>query len=103
MKFKKKPVEIEAWPARELVRAAGREWKALPPSVAEAYERGGWVFASDHISIPTLEGTMRAGIEDMVIRGVKGEFYPCKLDIFEATYDTVLDPIVPKHKDGLES
>jgi hypothetical protein len=41
--------------------------------------------------IDTLEGEMRADPGDWIIRGVKGEFYPCKPDIFEATYEGVLD------------
>jgi len=40
-------------------------------------------------SITTLEGTMRADFGDYVIQGVKGEQYPCKADIFEATYEKV--------------
>lgn len=39
------------------------------------------------INIPTLEGVMRASEGDYIIKGVKGEFYPCKPDIFLATYD----------------
>lgn len=39
------------------------------------------------LRIDTLEGTMRANLGDMVIRGVKGELYPCKPDIFESTYE----------------
>lgn len=42
------------------------------------------------IDIPTMEGVMRANLGDWVIKGVKGEFYPCKPDIFEATYEKVL-------------
>lgn len=42
------------------------------------------------IEIETLEGTMRAEPGDWIIRGVKGEFYPCKPDIFEATYETAV-------------
>jgi hypothetical protein len=41
------------------------------------------------IDIPTLEGTMRAVAGDFIIRGVQGEFYPCKPDIFHATYEYV--------------
>lgn len=41
----------------------------------------------DGIEINTLEGTMTAGVGDWIIRGVQGEFYPCKPDIFEATYE----------------
>lgn len=43
----------------------------------------------DGISIKTLEGVMKADIGDYIIRGVAGEFYPCKSDIFEATYERV--------------
>ena len=41
------------------------------------------------LMIPTLEGLMRASVGDYVIRGVQGELYPCKPDIFEQTYDLV--------------
>jgi hypothetical protein len=43
------------------------------------------------IKIPTLEGLMTVSIGDYIIRGVKGEYYPCKPDIFEATYEKVSD------------
>lgn len=39
------------------------------------------------VYIETLEGTMRADVGDWIIKGVQGEFYPCKPDIFEATYE----------------
>lgn len=39
------------------------------------------------IEIRTLEGTMRADLDDWIIKGVRNEFYPCKPDIFEATYE----------------
>lgn len=41
----------------------------------------------EHLEIRTLEGTMRADVGDWIIKGVQGEFYPCKPDIFEATYE----------------
>lgn len=41
------------------------------------------------INIPTLEGVMRASEGDYIIKGVKGEFYPCKPDIFNATYEPI--------------
>ena len=44
---------------------------------------------SGHLLIGTLEGTMAAAPGDWVIKGVAGEFYPCKPDIFEATYEPV--------------
>lgn len=43
------------------------------------------------VRIQTLEGTMVGDINDWIIRGVKGELYPCKPDIFEATYEPVED------------
>lgn len=45
------------------------------------------MFEPEHIRIKTLEGVMKAGLGDWIIRGVSGEFYPCKPDIFAATYD----------------
>lgn len=48
---------------------------------------------TNEIVIPTLEGDMRASVGDWIIRGVAGEFYPCKPDIFEATYE----PVGPGH------
>lgn len=45
------------------------------------------------IPIETLEGTMKASAGDYIIKGVKGEFYPCKPDIFEQTYDCVGTPL----------
>jgi hypothetical protein len=46
-----------------------------------------WHYSGEQLVIPTLEGSMCADIGDWIIRGVKGEFYPCKPDIFAATYD----------------
>lgn len=49
---------------------------------------GAWEYCHDGgIDIKTLEGTMHASPGDWIIRGVKGELYPCKPDIFEATYE----------------
>ena len=42
-----------------------------------------------YIEIPTLEGVMQANIGDYIIKGVNGEFYPCKPDIFKKTYEKV--------------
>ena len=43
------------------------------------------------LEIPTLEGTMRADVGDWIIKGVAGEFYPCKPAVFEATYQRVTE------------
>lgn len=44
-------------------------------------------YLDDKIVIPTLEGDMEASVGDWIIQGVMGEFYPCKHDIFQATYN----------------
>jgi hypothetical protein len=82
MKFRKKPVVIEAF---RLGYDPVPDW---------ASNRLGIVYHTDpsdaaiHFAeIPTLEGTMRANLGDWIIHGVKGERYPCKPDIFEATYE----------------
>lgn len=45
---------------------------------------------AEQIGIPTLEGTMTAAVGDWIIKGVNGEFYPCKPDVFEKTYEVVI-------------
>lgn len=83
MKYRKKPVEIEAI-----------QFIIDHPQLDELRD-----FAGDHINyewlnegniyIETLEGDMRADEGDYIIKGVKGEFYPCKPDIFELTYEKI--------------
>lgn len=82
-KFRKKPVVIEAvqWLNRKIICPPGPLW------FAEAEEREVIQLAGDVLHIETLEGTMKASIGDWIIRGVKGEIYPCKPDIFEASYE----------------
>lgn len=100
-KFKKKPVEIEAiqfvdndsasriidwilgwggtaswWCDDEVLNEVGH---CPDPSDVDLHD----------ISIETLEGVMVASLGDWIIKGVQGEFYPCKPDIFEQTYDRV--------------
>lgn len=51
------------------------------PVVIEAYQTDREIF------IETLEGTMKADVGDWIIKGVKGEYYPCKPDVFNMTYE----------------
>ncbi len=60
----------------------------LNPFICEI-ERHGVKIPSGFASIKTLEGMMIASPGDYIIRGVNGEFYPCKPDIFEKTYDAI--------------
>ena len=82
-KFRKKPVIIDA------VRWNGDNF-------AEIAKLGDNIFGpygqeNAHLEIKTLEGRMTADLGDWVIRGVKGECYPCKNDIFLLTYEATKD------------
>lgn len=89
MKFRKKPVEIEAVRAADAHTSAATAWHELPGWLRDACDRGEVLFLNGppRIEIVTLEGTMTAQPGDWIIRGVQGELYPCKPDIFEATYE----------------
>lgn len=89
-KFRKKPVVIEAVQLiDEQSVAEAVTWMAQGGVTAElAVSQGG---PNCTLFIPTLEGTMFADWGDWIIRGVQGEFYPCKPEIFAATYEPVAD------------
>lgn len=85
-RYRKKPVEIEAIQ----YTGVGVGWFRVQQWLNSL--DGGDLIAQHfdgHLTIPTLEGKMRADVGDWIIRGVQGEFYPCKPDIFEATYEPV--------------
>lgn len=85
-KFRKKPVEVEAlqWTGYNLDEV--REFVSDGSFHGlESDNNGAW----RTIGIKTLEGVMLADRNDWIIKGVKGEFYPCKPDIFEQTYEAV--------------
>ena len=87
-KFRKKPVEIEAMgPLDDENAAAIAEWCGGRVWIDSM------IYPEDlrhpSVDISTLEGDMTASPGDWVIRGVAGEFYPCKPDIFAATYEAV--------------
>ena len=79
-RYRKKPVEIEA------VQFTGENADEIGHFAGLAVSVAG---RDHHLQIKTLEGIMTVSSGDWVIRGVKGEFYPCKPDIFEATYEAV--------------
>ena len=81
-KFRKKPVEVEAVQITDSMFDAPHPNPEQIPGVT--YDRRNRIAL-----IKTLEGTMRADLGDWIIRGVKGELYPCKPDIFAATYEPV--------------
>lgn len=89
MKYRKKPVVIDAWCVNDLITAAFLR-KPLPDPVSEMVAIGVIKLEADGASVLTKEGRMHANANDMLIRGVAGEFYPCKPDIFAATYELAL-------------
>jgi hypothetical protein len=102
--YRNKPIVIEAVRIAELLNAEVNNWPSVPDWVAAAYYRGEIVFASNYIMIHTPEALYRGQPEDMLIRGVNGELYPCKPDIFRATYESVnVEPQLPQaHAGGNE-
>jgi hypothetical protein len=93
MRYRKKPIVIEAFKW-----TGGSDQTEDPAWVVEAIDRG-FVYSEpvSHVKfntvlrINTLEGVMEAQPGDYIIKGIKGEIYPCKPDIFEATYEAVDD------------
>lgn len=82
MKYRKKPVVIEAFKW-----TGGPEQTEDPEWIIDAIKGGAVWFGTGCMYIKTLEGTHKANPGDYIIRGVAGELYPCKPDIFEQTYD----------------
>lgn len=96
-RYRKKPVEIEAVQWDGTADGATRiiDW-ILSSGATATYTCSNPDRCSEthgdtphSISIRTLEGDMRADLRDWIIKGVQGEFYPCKPDIFAATYEAV--------------
>ena len=85
MKYRKKPVVIEAiqWSPGVILP---NEWTENGASQIIYVEQP---LTGPELAIKTLEGVMTARPGDFIIKGVKGEFYPCKPDVFEATYEPV--------------
>lgn len=92
LRFTKKPVTIEAiqWTGKNLREVI--TFTDGPPDTRSHHAGMAWeayadLVARDGLKIYTLEGKMLANHGDWIIRGVKGELYPCKPDIFDATYE----------------
>ncbi len=96
-RFRKKPVVIEAFQLTEETRASNENW---PEWANRAWNLGhhdeGALYCEEGVPdgplfIFTKEGVMCVNFGDWIIRGVQGELYPCKPDIFAATYERVDD------------
>jgi hypothetical protein len=88
MKFRKKPVVIDAW---QSFKNAGTQTFTWPTWIIKAISDGVIYEKDGEIYIKTLEGDHHVSDGDWIIRGVQGELYPCKPDIFEATYEKAQD------------
>lgn len=86
MKYKKKPVVVEAFQYDGDLKGADGKYY-VPDWAAEAYEKGIMYYDLTELFINTLEGTHHVSVGDYIIQVVKGELYPCKPDIFVKTYD----------------
>ena len=80
-KFRKKPVVIEAVELKFSTESQNEIIQWSNNTIEKGLDGG--------LRIPTLEGVMIANTGDYIIKGVNGEFYPCKSDIFEKTYEIV--------------
>lgn len=102
IKYRKKPVVIEAIQVPKMLALGQSIMRYMDRSIAVAEWCGGisYMMAQEdekafedaivvgpYIAIPTLEGVMAARPGDFIIKGVQGEFYPCRSDIFEQTYE----------------
>lgn len=93
MKYRKKPVVIEAFKYDGNLINSGVEYHV--PEWAEKAHKNGTIYFKDIDNKPqvmiikTLEGDMTASVGDYIIKGVNGELYPCKPDIFEKTYEPI--------------
>jgi hypothetical protein len=85
MKYVKKPIVVEAFHFGHEIQP---KWFNDCNAAYIPDEEG----KNRYITIFTLEGIMKAYPGDMIIKGIKGEIYPCKKDIFDATYDLIEEP-----------
>lgn len=88
MKYRKKPVVIEAFQLKENFMKIGENCEGAPDWAINAYDDG-IIYFDDKgkCFIKTLEGVHHASVGDYIIQGIDGELYPCKPDIFAKTYE----------------
>lgn len=92
MKYRKKPLEIEAELVADLIENFKHDFSKLPEWVKEAYENRTIVLITDnYLIVSTLERKIASKKEDYLIKGIKGEIYSCKGNIFKESYDKVIE------------
>lgn len=88
MKYRKKPVVIEAFQYDgDLANSNGEYY--VPDWAVDAFKIANMYYDGSELFINTLEGTHHVSVGDYIIKGVNGELYPCKPDIFAKTYEAV--------------
>ena len=90
MKYRKKPIVIDAF---HMTEANARDRTTWPQWLLSASQGLGAYFCCDgpdNIFIGTVKGRLKVSLNDYIIRGVRGELYPRKPDIFHATYEEVI-------------
>lgn len=87
-KYRKKPVVVEAFKYDKNDR---EDTIGIPKWFLDAVVQRKVIITADEVFIKTLEGEMKVSDGDYIIKGIKGEIYPCKPDIFEATYEEVTE------------
>lgn len=93
-KYRKKPVEVEAISFDELVEFGKNNGGNIVNGMPWSFDYKGQPITHENDEcylIPTLEGIMKMTPLDMLITGIKGEIYPCKCDIFENSYELVVE------------
>jgi hypothetical protein len=94
-KFRKKPVVIDAVQYNPIGPGSAQFFNDMPEWLEAAYDEepakisNVMIEGKNKLEIKTLEGIMHAEVGDWIIRGIKGELYPCRDDIFRATYEKV--------------
>ena len=91
MKYRKKPVVVEAFQVT-MIREPTKDSPDIPEWLSEALakkwtEQGAVYWLGGNLFVQALGGTVEVSLYDWIVQGVEGELYPCKPDIFEATYE----------------
>lgn len=89
MRYRKKPIEIEATPVEFILAASKLDDSVLPDWVQEGIRHQKLKIYEEVVVVQTLEGNMRGGADDWLIQGINGELYPCANEIFLKTYERV--------------
>ena len=106
-RYTKRPVTIEAiqWDGTQSGATPIIDWILDHDHSADYWAPGEWDHETNaaYINITTLEGNMIASRDDWIIRGVQGEFYPVKNQIFEETYEPAAERMQPEQADPTDA